>query len=201
MAATRRPIAAEALVPAPAQEVFGYLSDLKNHWKLADRFIEVVSLERSGDGGEQAPASGGRVRIRGPFGVRRTAATRVAAIEPPDRMTGFAQVGRRTRAEVRWTLTGSRGQTRVRLEARVLGAGPLDRVVLGLGGRAWLRRRFAGVLEHLRQRFSPDARAGRLDADFSLGAAVALVARVGRIWLHGVRRRLRRTAVPRSIRP
>lgn len=166
MAATRPPIAAEALVPAPAEEVFGYLSDLRNHWELADRFIEVVSLERSADAGEAGPATGGRVRIRGPFGLRRTAATRVVAVEPTHRMAGCAHVGRRTTAEVRWTLNAGRGRTRVRLEARVLGAGVLDRVLLGLGGRAWLRRSFAGVLARLGQRFL-DSRTGQAPDDVS----------------------------------
>ena len=191
---TRPSIAAEALVPAPAEEVFGYLSDLRNHWQLADRFVEVLSLERPEGASEADPASGGRVRIRGPFGLHRTAATRVAAMDAPRRMTGSAHVGRAATAEVSWTLSPSDDQTGVRLEARVLAAGVLDRLLLTLGGRAWLRRRFAGVLERLGQRFSGDPRNRQAD-DFSLVAAEAsLIRRVAEIWLHDVRRRLRRRA-------
>ena len=196
VATTRPSIAAEALVPAPAEEVFGYLSDLGNHWQLADRFVEVLSLERPEGASEADPATGGRVRIRGPFGLHRTAATRVAAMDAPREMTGSAHVGRATTAEVRWTLTPSDNQTGVRLEARVLAAGVLDRLLLNLGGRAWLRRRFAGVLERLGEHFSPGGRTRRAGDDFSLVAAW-LVRRVARVWLHDVRERLRGRAARR----
>jgi hypothetical protein len=37
-------IEAAALVPAPPEDVFAFLSDLRNHWRLADRFVEVLTL-------------------------------------------------------------------------------------------------------------------------------------------------------------
>ena len=48
-------IEAAALVPAEPQEVFAFLSDLGNHWRLASRFVEVVELEsaRNGDSADR----------------------------------------------------------------------------------------------------------------------------------------------------
>jgi uncharacterized protein YndB with AHSA1/START domain len=148
-------IRASRLVNAPQDELFDFLVDLENHWRLADRFIDVLTLEREAGG----RAHGGRVRIRGPLGVRRTAATQVLAADPPQQILGAAEVGRRTRAFVRWKLGGGDGGTRVRLEATIDRIGWLDRVLLVLGGLAWLERRFSGVLGRLAEMFPPRATA------------------------------------------
>jgi hypothetical protein len=99
--------------------VFGFLADLENHWLLADRFVEVLTLERA----EVGRANGARVRLRRPLGVRRTAATQVLAADPPQGMASVADVGRRTRAFVRWKLRDGDGGTAIRLEA-VIDRGP-----------------------------------------------------------------------------
>ena len=147
-----RAIIAEALVPRPPDDVFPFIADLRNHWQLADRFIEVESPQRSSDPSADRAATGGRVRIRGPLGLSRMAITRVTAIDPPVRMTGTARVGRRTTAQMRWILSPGLGRTHVRLEAQIDTASRVDRVLLACGGRAWLRRRFARVLGRLRLR-------------------------------------------------
>jgi uncharacterized protein YndB with AHSA1/START domain len=144
-----REIRASRLVHARQKEVFEFLADLENHWRLADRFIDVVTLEREADG----RAHGGRVRMRGPLGVRRTAATRVLAADPAQQVVGVAEMGRRTRAFVRWKLNVREGGTEVRLEATVDRIGGLDRLLLVLGGRAWLERRFRAVLVRLAEAF------------------------------------------------
>lgn len=158
-------IAATGLVPAPAPEVFGFLADLENHWLLADRFIEVVRLQR----GPHGRADGGRVRLRGPLWVRRTAATRVLAPDPPRSMVGVAELGGGTRAFVRWELSGMDRATRVRLEATIERTGRLDRILLRLGGRSWLERRFGAVLQRLARRFLAASAA----PGSSVGAAAA----------------------------
>jgi uncharacterized protein YndB with AHSA1/START domain len=146
-------IDASEVVPAPREAVFGFLSDLGNHWAVAGRWIEVVALDGEGDGG--------RVRIRGPLGVRRTAVTSVERVDPPKRLEGTALLGR-TEARVAWTLREQPGgRTEVRLAATVVRAGPLDRAVLALGGASWLRRLFAATLARLAARFAADARSAR----------------------------------------
>ena len=146
------PIEAVTLVPAQPDDVFAFLADLENHWRVADRLVEVLDLERDGDG----RACGGRVRLRGPLGLRRTAATRLAALRERRLIIGVAELDEETRARVSWTLAGRLNETRVRLAAEIETAAPLDRALLLLGGRQWLERRFAGTLERLAQHFAAD---------------------------------------------
>jgi uncharacterized protein YndB with AHSA1/START domain len=134
------PIEADGLVPAAREAVFAFLADLGNHWDLADRWVEVVSLTPEHDGG--------RVSLRGPLGLRRTVDTRVNEVEPPARIEGTARLGR-TQAVVRWELQSEPRGTRVHLVATVIAVGPLDRLLLAAGGRAWLRRRFTVTLSRL----------------------------------------------------
>lgn len=139
-----REISASCLVSASAEHVFAFLCDLQNHWLLADRFVEVVSLDRA-DGA----VNGGTVRVRGPLGLGRTARTRVVGMEPARSMTGTADLSGGTRASVRWTLTPEGGATRVELAARLEEAGMLDRFLLAMGGRRWIRHRFSSILQTL----------------------------------------------------
>jgi uncharacterized protein YndB with AHSA1/START domain len=147
---TRGELAAAGLVPAPPEQVFEFLADLENHWALADRFIDVLDLS-----GPPGARDGGRVRLRGPLGSRRTATTRVEAAHAPNLMIGTAEMEGPTRACVSWTLTPSDGGTSVRLTATLDHAGLLDRLLLLLGGRWWMRRRFVAVLVKLADRFGP----------------------------------------------
>jgi Polyketide cyclase / dehydrase and lipid transport len=145
---TGAPICAGAVVPAPREAVFDFLSELDNHWMVADRWIDVVRLDGDGDGG--------RVRICGPLGLRRTVLTRVLHAEPPETLEGSATLGR-TVARVRWELSEHHGATLVRLVAEVQRAGPLDRLALAAGGRRWLHRRFGATVVALAHHFAERA--------------------------------------------
>lgn len=146
-------IAAERVVAASPPVVFAFLADLENHWLLADRFVEVLTLDRPPGGG---PAHGGTVKMRGPLGLGRTARTRVVEATPASAIAGSASVGRRTEARVRWTLTPAPPGTRVRLEATVERLGRPEAVLLAAGGRRWLQRRFASILQTLALRVPGD---------------------------------------------
>jgi uncharacterized protein YndB with AHSA1/START domain len=148
-------ISATREVPARPERVFEYLSGLDNHWRLADRWIEVVSLDRAPSAEPGEPPDRGRVRIRGPFGLRRTAVTRVLDADPPRSMDGSARIEGRTVARVSWTLEERSSTTEVTLAAELESAAPLDRLLLALGGRLWLQRRFASVLGRLADLFAP----------------------------------------------
>jgi hypothetical protein len=147
-------IAAERVVAATPEALFTFLVDLENHWLLANRFVVVGTLERPRPG---APAQGGTVRMRGPLGLARTARTRVVSSEAPSFIEGTAAVGRKTEALVRWTLTPATAGTLVRLQATVVRAGPLESVLLRVGGRSWLERRFASILATLGRRVARSA--------------------------------------------
>jgi uncharacterized protein YndB with AHSA1/START domain len=138
-------IEATAVVDAPPDEVFDFLCDLGNHWRLVDRLVTVISLE-----GE--PPDRAVVRLHGPLGLRRTVHTRVTASRAPRLLIGAAEMGE-TRALVSWTLGAHGGRTRVRLAAEVQHAGALDRLLLACGGRVWMRRRFGAGLSRLADRF------------------------------------------------
>lgn len=137
-------ICASASIGAAAPSLFAFLSDLENHWQLNDRFVEVLSLE-----GPVGARTGGVVGLRGPLGLRRSVKTRVLAALEPRRMLGSAVIGRRTHARVSWTIEPRGRGSRVELAARIESTAPLDRLLLALGGRRWLRRRFVATLERL----------------------------------------------------
>jgi uncharacterized protein YndB with AHSA1/START domain len=151
MMAGMRAIEAQATVHAPSAEVFAFLSELGNHWRVADRFVEVVSLD----------PDGGVVRVSGPLGLRRTAVTRVERMEPPHRIVGSARIGRHTRARVSWILAQSAEITHVRLAAELESASPLDRFLIAFGGRRWLARRFASALTRLGTHLGAESARGR----------------------------------------
>jgi hypothetical protein len=144
--AVAREIAAARRIPQDPAAVFAFLSDLHNHWRLDDRFVELAGVDPDG--------RGGRVLLRGPLGVSREAATEVVGADPPasgrpGRMYGRAQVGRQTVGLVQWELAPDGTGTAVRLSALVERASLLDRLLLAAGGRWWLRRIFAGALRRL----------------------------------------------------
>ena len=150
-------IAAERVVAASPPVVFAFLADLENHWLLADRFVEVLTLERPPGGG---PASGGTVRMRGPLGLGRTARTRVVEAAPAtcDRGHGVRGQAHRGTCALDPHARQPRG-TRVRLEATVERLGRAEAVLLAAGGRRWLQRRFASILQTLARRVPGDGQA------------------------------------------
>jgi hypothetical protein len=149
-------IEASALVAAPRDAVFAFLSDLSNHFELEGRFDLLELTSSTGQA-----VDGGRVRMRGPLGIGRTALTRVVLVEAPGHIAGTATLGRLTAAEVSWTLSEAGGEaTLVRLAAVVIRAGTLDRLLLAAGGRAWLERRFATLLARLSERLAGAALPG-----------------------------------------
>jgi hypothetical protein len=158
---TKGELAAVGFVPARPDAVFGFLADLENHWLLADRFIEVLALD-----GPPGARHGGLVRMHGPLGLTRTATTRVEAAHPSHLMIGAAEIGARTTACVSWALIPDADGASVRLTATLDRAGLLDRLLLMLGGRWWMRRRFVAVLERLAERFAA-GRNGSIDVENS----------------------------------
>jgi hypothetical protein len=94
-------------------------------------------------------SSGGRVRMKGPFGLSREARTRVDAAESPSTLRGSAEIGRRTRASIRWEIVPAGGGSRVTLTGTVDQASLFDRLLLAAGGRWWLQRIFERALQNL----------------------------------------------------
>jgi hypothetical protein len=140
---SRAPIAASGHVAAPPEAVQRFLADLENHRQLTSRELRALALE-----GPVGARRGGRFLLRGPLGLRRAVATTLDFVAD-DEIRGTAALGGGTRAAVRWQLTPNGGGTAVRLEATVLGAGALDRLLLALGARRWLIARFGEAITAL----------------------------------------------------
>lgn len=131
-------LSADRTVTQAPEEVYAFLAELDNHWRLNDRYLRLEHLS--------ADRLGGRIVIGTPIGLRRTARTRVSATNRPAGLSGAADVGRSTTARVDWNIEPQDDGARVELEATVIAAGRLDKLLLAAGGRWWLRRRFASVL-------------------------------------------------------
>ncbi len=127
---------ASADVGAPADEVFAFLADLRNHWRLAGPWIEVVALRPA-----EGRADGATIRLRGPLGMVFSVDTRVDEHHAPMRILGRGACGR-SRAVVVWDLKpAGAGRTRVSVAVRLVRAAPHHRLIWTAGGRAWLARR------------------------------------------------------------
>src|SRR3954447_19254696 len=145
-----RPIVASSAIAAPPEEVLRFLADLENHVRLAPGSVEVLSLDRRPDVGVRA-----LVRLTGPLAIQRTAATELLRTPAPNSIVGWARTGGSTQASVAWKIQTRAAGSAVTLRATIDAAGPLDRLLLSLGGRRWLARRFAAALEHLADQLAP----------------------------------------------
>jgi len=138
-------IEASTSIPAAPEVLYERLAKLENHWDLADRWVEVVSVNGGGDGGE--------VRLNGPLGLSRTARTTVDRVDPPHLIEGTAAIGKGTLGRVRWTIGNEGEQSRVTLRAELVQARPIDRALWSLGGRQWLETRLRVTLARLRAEY------------------------------------------------
>jgi hypothetical protein len=77
-AGAQRRVSANRQIAIDPETAFALLSDLDNHWRLADRFVDVLRLR-----GPFGARHGGEIRIKGPLGVRRTARTTITATRLP----------------------------------------------------------------------------------------------------------------------
>jgi uncharacterized protein YndB with AHSA1/START domain len=133
-------ISAERRIPHEPEQVFAFLADLRNHWRLEERFLELD---------DDVGPDGGSIRLTGPFGLSRKARTRVLEAERPTRVAGRADLRGGTVGLVAWEIRPEGSGSSVRLSAQVPQAWWPDRVFLALGGRAWLRALFERALENL----------------------------------------------------
>jgi carbon monoxide dehydrogenase subunit G len=145
-----RPIVASRHVGAPADQVLRFLADLENHARLAPGAVELLSLERGPDLCTRA-----LVELRGPLGIRRTATTELVPTRVADSIAGRACVGKGTLVSVVWRIHRRGPGSAVTLSATLDETRPVDAMLLRLGGRRWLARRFAVALDHLSEQLAP----------------------------------------------
>lgn len=158
-------VRAELLVAHPPERVYELVADIGRHAQIMDRRLRF--------GGVDAERRGGRIVIAGPLGLRRVAHTAVTADQAPHRFGGVAAVGPRTLALAHWRIAPAPGGATVVLEATPLRLGALDRLLLALGGRRWLRDAFARVLENVGERLDCVDEAAAADAGARRAARAA----------------------------
>jgi Polyketide cyclase / dehydrase and lipid transport len=129
----------------PPRAVFAFLASGRNHHKLTGRSIQLLELCDGAD-----PDFRAVMVIHGPLGIRRWALTRIDSSSEPELISGTANLGPRTAVRLRWELRAiGRRSTLVVLRATVSSSSFLDRLLLRLGGAAWMRRLFTSTLELL----------------------------------------------------
>jgi hypothetical protein len=122
-----------------------FLADLDNHALLAPGSVRVLSHDR-----QHGRCTRALVRLKGPLAIHRTASTELLRTTDSSIM-GRAKIGDITVASVAWTIQPLYSGSFVTLCATIDAASPLDALLLRVGGRRWLARRFAAALEHLSQ--------------------------------------------------
>lgn len=131
-------VTAALALNAPARAIYDFLIRLPNHALIGGHGLRLRSVAADG--------RAALISLRGPLGIRRTACTRVTSLRPPHGFGGTAVVGRRTAACVHWTIEATGTGSVVTLTATIVRAGPLDRLLLALGGRWWVARSFARAI-------------------------------------------------------
>jgi hypothetical protein len=144
MARPSKRLSVARTIPTDPEIAFAFLSDLDNHWRLADRFVDVIRLE-----GTPGSRTGGEICIRGPLGIARTARTTLDTSHAPWLISGTARAGRETLVRVSWSLKPDPKGARVELTLTRLSTNPIDRLLLTIGGRRWLRQRLTKTLHRL----------------------------------------------------
>jgi hypothetical protein len=114
--------------------VYDFLQRLPNHALIGGRGLRLDGVTEDG--------RAALITLRGPLGIRRTAYTTVTDLRPPHGFGGRALVGKRTKAYVTWTIEQAETGSFVTLSATIVRAGPMDRLLLALGGRWWVARSF-----------------------------------------------------------
>jgi hypothetical protein len=139
--------------------LFEFLAEPGNHRLLTSRRVRLLELCETG-----SREISGMVLIRGPLGARRRAGICTTTWEPASFIGGTARVGRHTTVDVCWHLLSTiESRTKVALRATIVEAGPLDRLLLQLGGAEWLRRLFDETLTLLAARMeAPHTEAPRM---------------------------------------
>ncbi|MBJ7348539.1 MAG: hypothetical protein JHC87_08225 [Thermoleophilaceae bacterium] len=137
----RASITAGRFLSQAPEHIYAFLSQLENHISFHDRYLRLVRLRPDGQGASMV--------IGSPLGLHRSAKTTITTARVPSQLGGTAAVGRHTTAYVCWTIAPHHSGAHVELDASVLTASRLDKLLLAVGGRWWLQRRFDRVLARL----------------------------------------------------
>jgi hypothetical protein len=133
------------LVDASRDRIHAFLADVRFHSLLSDRGLQLIVATDSADGSRAT----GLIRVNPPGPVEETVSTVMTSRDGPSTVAGVALIRSRKVADIVWSLDVRGAATLVRLSATTGDLSARERVLLVVGGRWWIRRRFGKVLERL----------------------------------------------------
>jgi uncharacterized protein YndB with AHSA1/START domain len=156
------PVTVSVVIDAPREQVFDYLQDIANHPEFTDHYLVDWHLTRIDSVGLGA---GARFRIKAPGNRFSWGDVTFAEVQRPHRIVEVGRTGKTNRVRtlgVYDLAQGAGGTTRVRFTLETQPATLADRIMEGLGGRGWLKRKNARAMRRLRSivEGGPDARPG-----------------------------------------
>jgi uncharacterized protein YndB with AHSA1/START domain len=143
-------VTVSTVVSAPREVVFDYLQDIANHAEFTDHFLVDWHLTRMDPVGRGA---GARFRVTAPGNRFSWGDVTFAEVERPHRIVEVGRTGKNNRIRTVGVYEldpVAGGATKVAFTLQTAPATLSDRIMEGLGGRGWLRRKNRKALHRLR---------------------------------------------------
>jgi uncharacterized protein YndB with AHSA1/START domain len=148
------------IVGAPREQVFDYLRDIANHPEFTDHYLVDWHLTRIDSVGLGA---GARFRVKAPGNRFSWGDVTFIEVEAPHRIVEAGRTGKNNRIRtlgVYELAPGASGTTRVRFTLETEPVTLSDRLLEGLGARAWLKRKNNRAMHRLRSIIESDVGRG-----------------------------------------
>ena len=144
------PLTVSIVVSAPRERVFDYLQDIANHPEFTDHYLVDWHLTRIDSVGQGA---GARFRVKAPASRFSWGDVTFVEVERPHRIVEVGRTGKNNRIRtlgVYDLAPEAANATRVRFTLQTAPAKLSDRLMEGLGGRGWMRRKNERAMRRLR---------------------------------------------------
>jgi uncharacterized protein YndB with AHSA1/START domain len=154
------PVTVSIVVSAPRERVFDYLQDIANHPQFTDHYLVDWHLTRIDSVGRGA---GARFRVKAPRNRFSWGDVTLTEVDRPYRIVEVGRTGKENRIRtlgVYDLAPAPAGSTRVRFTLETITATLSDRLMEGLGARAWTRRKHERAMRRLRTILEQDGGGG-----------------------------------------
>jgi uncharacterized protein YndB with AHSA1/START domain len=154
------PLTVSIIVGAPRERVFEYLRDIANHPEFTDHYLVDWHLTRIDSVGLGA---GARFRVKAPGNRFSWGDVTFSEVDAPHRIVEVGRTGKNNRIRtlgVYELAPGAAGTTRVRFTLETEPVTLSDRLLEGLGARAWLKRKNNRAMHRLRSIIESDVGRG-----------------------------------------
>jgi uncharacterized protein YndB with AHSA1/START domain len=144
------PLTVSTVISAPREEVFAYLQDIANHSEFTDHYLVDWHLTRIDSVGLGA---GARFRVKAPANRFSWADVTFTEVDRPYRIVEVGTTGKNNRIRtigVYELAPAASGTTRVRFTLETVPVTRSDRLMEGLGGRSWMKRKHKRAMRRLR---------------------------------------------------